>query len=103
MSRPLVVSIPHSLGKEEAMRRLKTGLTQLKEKSGNQIAAIDAQWAENKATFSLSMLGQSASGNLEVLEDSVRLEVVLPWFLQMIAEKARALIQKHGHLMLEKK
>ena len=24
MSRPLVVSIPHSLGKEEAMRRLKT-------------------------------------------------------------------------------
>ena len=26
MSAPLVVSIPHSLGREEAMRRLKTGL-----------------------------------------------------------------------------
>ena len=25
MSAPLVVSIPHSLGREEAMRRLKTG------------------------------------------------------------------------------
>jgi hypothetical protein len=103
MSRPLVVSIPHSLGKEEAMRRLKTGLAQLKEKSGNQIAAIDTQWAENKASFSLALLGQRANGNLEVLEDSVRLEVVLPWFLQMIAEKAKALIQKQGHLMLEKK
>src|ERR1700712_4505894 len=27
MSAPLVVSIPHSLGREEAMRRLKTGLS----------------------------------------------------------------------------
>ena len=27
MSAPLVVSIPHRLGREEAMRRLKTGLT----------------------------------------------------------------------------
>ena len=26
MTKPLVVSIPHSLGREEAMRRLKTGL-----------------------------------------------------------------------------
>jgi hypothetical protein len=27
MSAPLVVSIPHRLGREEAARRLKTGLT----------------------------------------------------------------------------
>ena len=26
MSHPLIVSIPHQLGREEAMRRLKTGL-----------------------------------------------------------------------------
>ena len=26
MTKPLVVSIPHSLGREEAVRRLKTGL-----------------------------------------------------------------------------
>jgi hypothetical protein len=28
MSEPLIVSIPHSLGKEEARRRLETGLGQ---------------------------------------------------------------------------
>ena len=27
MTKPLVVSIPHSLGREEAVRRLKTGLS----------------------------------------------------------------------------
>ena len=26
MSKPLIVSIPHRLGKEEALRRLKAGL-----------------------------------------------------------------------------
>jgi hypothetical protein len=52
MSRPLVVSIPHSLGKEEAMRRLKTGFAQLKEKSGGtlaaaarEIACVNGLWA----------------------------------------------------------
>ena len=29
MSEPLVVSIPHHLGKEEALRRLKTGLAEV--------------------------------------------------------------------------
>jgi hypothetical protein len=28
MSEPLVVSIPHRLGKDEALRRLKTGLAE---------------------------------------------------------------------------
>ena len=29
MSEPLVVSIPHRLGKNEALRRLKSGLAQV--------------------------------------------------------------------------
>jgi hypothetical protein len=38
-----------------------------------------------------------------VAEDSVRVEVQLPWMLSMVAEKAKGLIQKQGTLMLEKK
>ena len=29
MSEPLIVSIPHHLGKEQALRRLKTGLAEV--------------------------------------------------------------------------
>jgi hypothetical protein len=29
MSEPLVVSIPHRLGKDEALRRLKTGIAEV--------------------------------------------------------------------------
>jgi hypothetical protein len=38
-----------------------------------------------------------------VMQDSVRVELVLPWILAMVAEKARGFIQKQGTLMLEKK
>jgi hypothetical protein len=33
MSEPLVVSIPHRLGKDKALRRLKTGLPRLERDS----------------------------------------------------------------------
>ena len=103
MSKPLVVSIPHQLGKDEAIRRLKGGLGHLKEKTDGKLAAVEDSWSDNRADFRLAVLGQTASGKLEVLEDSVRLEVQLPWLLAMVAEKVRPLIEKQGHLMLEKK
>ncbi len=103
MSKPLVVTIPHHLGKEEAMRRLKNGLGQLKERTDGKIAAVEDNWTDNRADFRLAMLGQTASGNLEVMEDSVHLEVKLPWLLAMVIEKVRPLIEKQGQLMLEKK
>jgi hypothetical protein len=43
------------------------------------------------------------SGGIDVADDHVRLEVVLPWLLAMIAEKIQPLIRKEGTLMLDKK
>src|SRR5712671_8195276 len=50
MSAPLVVSIPHSLGREEAMRRLKTGLTRAA--SRFPVLQIDEErWEEDRMIF----------------------------------------------------
>ena len=48
------------------------------------------------------MLGQKTTGTVDVAEDSVRLEVQLPWMLAMLANKAKALVTRQGKLMLEK-
>ena len=103
MSKPLVVMIPHKLGKEEAIRRLKNGFGQIRDHAGGKIGSVEDAWTDNRADFRMSILGQSASGNLEVMDDSVRLEVQLPWLLAMVVDKVRPLIEKQGHLMLEKK
>jgi putative polyhydroxyalkanoate system protein len=103
MSKPLVVSIPHSLGKEEARRRLQTGFGTLKTQFGQHLTSIEDRWAGDRMDFRVAAMGQQVTGHLEVKSDSVDLEVTLPFLLAMMADKARALIQKQGTLMLEKK
>ena len=103
MTKPLVVSVPHSLGKAEARRRLETGVSRMKTQFGGQIASFDEQWAEDRMSFRVGAMGQTVTGHLDVLEDAVRVEVQLPWILAMVAEKGKAFIRKQGTLMLEKK
>ena len=103
MSKPVVVSIPHQLGKEEAHRRLKGGMGRLREQFGDKLGQIEDTWTGDHADVRLTVLGQSVTGGLDVMDTEVRVEVQLPWMLAMLAEKAKGLIQKQGTLMLEKK
>ena len=103
MTKPLVVSIPHDLGKAEATRRLQHGVGQMKSQFGDKIASLESNWAGDRMNFKVGAMGQNVAGHLEVSEDSVRVELQLPWILAMIAEKAKNFIQKQGTLMLEKK
>ncbi len=103
MSKPLIVSIPHNLGKAEALRRIQGGMSGLKAQFGDKIASIDESWADDRMDFRVGAMGQNVSGNVQVMDEQVRVEVQLPWLLAMIAEKAKTFIQKQGTLMLEKK
>lgn len=103
MTKPLVVSIPHQLGKAEAKRRLVTGIAQLKETYGNKVAVLQDEWTGDRLDFRVTALGQGVSGMIDVGEEAVTLAVELPWVLAVLADKAKALIQKKGQLLLEHK
>jgi len=103
MSKPMIVSIPHSLGKEEARRRLQSGLGELHTQFDGKLSRIEDTWTADHLDFRVTVVGQSLTGAIDVMDDSVRLEVQLPWVLSLVAEKAKGLIQKQGTLMLEKK
>ena len=103
MSQPLVVSIPHSLGKAEAVRRLKSGLGNARYNFGQLFTVKEETWSGDHLQFCISALGQVASGNIAVADDHVRLEVLLPWLLAKLAGVIQPLIRKEGLLMLEKK
>jgi hypothetical protein len=102
MPAPLVVSIPHSLGREEATRRLKAGLTRAA--SSIPVLHVDEErWEDDRMIFRVHALGQAASGHLDVGEDHVRLEVTLPWLLQKFAQVAQVAIRNRGNLLLTKR
>lgn len=101
MSRPLVVTIPHNLGKPEAIRRLKSGLTGIRGKL--PVSVEEEVWTDGLLHFRASALGQVARGTIDVQDDHVRLEVMLPWLLALLADKIQPAIRAQGTLMLEKK
>jgi hypothetical protein len=102
MAAPLVVSIPHRLGRDEAVRRLKTGLTRAA--SSIPVLKVDEErWDGDRMMFRVRALGQAASGHIDVAEDHVRLEVTLPWLLQRFAEVAQIAIRNRGNLLLTKR
>jgi len=103
MSKPLIVSIPHRLGKAEAVRRLKSGLSNVRANYSHLLAVNEETWTGDHLQFRVSAHGQAASGSIDVMEDQVNLVVFLPWLLAKLAAAIQPLVRKEGVLMLEKK
>ena len=103
MSEPLVVSIPHRLGRAEAVRRLKAGLGEVRTSYGHLMSIEEETWSGDNLAFRISALGQACSGGIDVADDRVEVRIVLPWLLAMIAHTIQPLIRREATLMLEKK
>jgi hypothetical protein len=103
VSKPLTVAIPHRLGKDEALRRLRSGFESVRKNYANLIAIDEEAWIGERLSFRVRSLGQPASGTIDVADDHVLLTVTLPWLLAGLAEKIIPAIRKEGVLMLERK
>jgi hypothetical protein len=103
MSAPLVVSIPHRLGQQEATRRLKAGLQRARTDFSHLITVEEETWSGEQVILRLRALGQSCNGTLAVLENELRLEVQLPWLLAALAGKFVPTLRREATLLLEKK
>ena len=102
MTKPLVVTIPHRLGRDEAVRRLKSGVRSAQEKFGQFFTLQEETWTDNRLQFRIRALGQAANGTVDVAEDHARLEVMLPWPLAQIADKIQRAIQSQGKAYLDR-
>jgi hypothetical protein len=103
MSPPLTVTIPHRLGKQEAVNRLRSGLSSARSHFGQVLAVEEEIWNGDTVEFRVRALGQTANGKIETFEDHVRLEVTLPWLLAKFAEAIAPVIRREGRLLLDKK
>lgn len=103
MSRPLVVSIPHRLGRAEAERRLRAGLSRARTDFASLLAIDEERWQDNRLSFRVRALAQTAAGSIDVLDDELRLEVTLPWLLGKFAERLVPAIRREATLLIEKK
>ncbi len=103
MPEPLVVTIPHRLGKDEAARRIRDGIGRAKGEFAHLIRIDNDAWEGDRLTFAASALGQHAHGTIDVYDSGVRLTVTLPWLLARFAHAVQRVVGQRGMVMLEKK
>jgi hypothetical protein len=100
MYTPLIVSIPHRLGKAEAVRRLQAGLSNMRAIFAQHLSNIEERWVEGRLDFRFDALDETARGTVDVAEDYVRLEVRLPPALAAFAADNMGVIERQGRLLL---
>jgi len=102
MSEPISVSIPHRLGRDEALRRIQGGFGTMRAHLASAISIDQEEWSGHVLRFRLRGLGQNANGSIAVLDQSVKIDVDLPWLLAKIAERFIPAVQRETSLLLEK-
>jgi hypothetical protein len=100
MNKPLSMDLPHKLGVEEAKRRMQRGTGKL----GSYLPAgstNETRWEGDRLHLLVRAMGQEVSGHIDVHEDRVHLELMLPALLAMLGSRLEGYLRKEGAAMLE--
>ena len=95
--------VGHSLGKAEAIRRVKEGFLRTNGHLGAMILIDQQAWEGDTLRLRIRAFHQTATARVDVLEDALRIEVSLPWLLAKAANRLLSIVRKEATLLLEKK
>jgi putative polyhydroxyalkanoate system protein len=106
MARSITISIPHSLGRDEARNRIAAGFGRLRDQMTGGLGGVlslQNRWEGDRLHFSGIALSQTLSGRLDVADDVVQMHLDLPEMLSALAELIQRKLQKVGQQLLEEK
>jgi hypothetical protein len=100
MQQPINVDLPHSLGRDEARRRIAGNIHTLKDHIPGGAAQVDSSWAGDDLTLVIHAMGQAVEARIGVDERVVHVGVLLPGMLAIFARPIEAMLQKKGGALL---
>jgi len=75
----LDIHIHHRLTIEEASRRIRELLGQMKREFGDHITDLNENWNADSCQFSFTVMGSAINGTLDILSDEVQIKSDLPF------------------------
>ena len=84
MSNSIVITVPHRLGAKEAKRRIAEQIELLRRNYIDKLAYSEANWNGDTANLRVVAFGQTATAQVYVLDDALRMKCnspgsLLPW------------------------
>ncbi|KMO39071.1 polyhydroxyalkanoic acid synthase [Methylobacterium variabile] len=101
MAKPLIVVVPHALGRIEARRRIAARLAQGQDmipSAGFNMA--DPTWSDDRLSFLVTALGQTVDGDVDVEDACVRVKLRMPLLLSVFSGNVRSVIAQQGERLL---
>lgn len=74
----LTMETSHTLGQEEATRRLKEKFDIARRDHGSQVSDLYEEWTDHTLSFRFKSMGMKVAGTVEVGGDCVKLDTKLP-------------------------
>ena len=71
---PIVVAIPHSLGKAEASRRIKARIDDSRTRDAARFKVAEENWDGDRLSFRIALLGLPVTGTIDIGDDQARAE-----------------------------
>jgi putative polyhydroxyalkanoate system protein len=99
---PLTIVIPHQLSKAEARQRIEAHFTELLGQYSSSLDHIEHHWTGDTLDFQAGVMGMTISGKLQIEDQDVRIEIVLPWVLATMSRTLSQTIEQEGRKLLEK-
>ena len=96
MSKSIVITLPHALAVEDAKRRIAERIDLLRTSYIDKLAYSEVKWTDNKADLRVIALGQTVLGQIDILSDTIRIEVQLPWILAALSDKVQGVLTSNA-------
>lgn len=91
----LSLTIPHALGQDEALTRMKKETQSALESFGDKIKDFQQDWNENRVDFSFSAMSFSIKGDMEVNHDNLAVSAQLPMAAFMFKGMIEQRLKEH--------
>jgi putative polyhydroxyalkanoate system protein len=96
------VSLAHQLTRAEARKKVEQLIADLQEQYGSYLDHHEETWLGDTLDFKLSGMGVSVTGQVIVEEQVIRIELVLPFVMAMLAGKIKKTLEEEGRKLLLK-
>jgi hypothetical protein len=97
MTKSIVITVPHNLSVSEAKRRIADGIETLRGSYVDKFASSRVTWTGDRADIQVVAVGQTINSELQILAETVRIEVRLPWFLAALGNKVQGVLTARAH------
>jgi hypothetical protein len=94
------MSVPHSLGQDEALTRIRNRIATIRAEYGERASDVQEQWTGNVGTFRATAMGFSVAGTVTVSPTDVSLSADLPFAAAFFKDKIEATIRDRAAELL---